>query len=152
MVPLPAIKGFAHKVKLKPDVTPFKKKLRTLPYAMREEVTKHLLELEAQGVIERVASHTSPWLSPVVAIRKKSGKLRVCLDLSEVNRAVVANGHLIPNMQEMLDRLQGAKLMSCLDVKSAYHQLELHESSRDLTAFIHEGQVWRHRRCPFGRS
>ena len=119
---------------------------------MRGDVTEHLLELEAQGVIEKVEKHTSHWLSPTVAVRKRNGKLCMCLDLTGVNMAVVANGHPIPDMQEMLDHLQGASVMSCLDMKSDYHQLELHESSRDLTAFtsMHEGQMWRYRRCPFG--
>ena len=150
VTPLPAISGFVHKVRLRPDAEPAKKKLRSLPYAVREDVTNHLRELEAQGVIEKVERHTSPWLSPIVAVRKRNGKLRVCLDLSEVNKAVIANGHPIPDMQEMLDRLQGTVIMSSLDMKSAYHQLDLHESSRDLTAFMHEGQMWRYRRCPFG--
>ena len=147
---LPAISGFVHKVKLRSDVEPAKKKLRSLPYAVREDVSKHLLELEGQGVIEKADLHTSPWLSPIVVVRKRNGKLRVCLDLSEVNKAVIANGHPIPDMQEMLDRLHGAVVMSSLDMKSAYHQLMLHESSRDLTAFMHNGQMWRYKRCPFG--
>ena len=147
---LPAINGFVHKVRLRSDVEPVKKKLRSLPYAVREDVTKHLQELEEQGVIEKVGKHTSPWLSPIVAVRKRNGKLRVCLDLTEVNKAVIANDHPIPEMQKMLDRLQGAVVFSSLDMKAAYHQLELHESFRDLTAFIHVGQVWRYKRCPFG--
>ena len=88
--PLPAISGFVHKVQLKPDVVPTRKKLRPLPYAVREEVSQHLLQLEAQGIIERVDGHKSPWLSSIVAIRKKTGKLRVCLDLTECNQAVVS--------------------------------------------------------------
>ena len=148
---LPAIRGYVHKVRLKPDAVPVQMPLRTMPYALREEVSKHLQDLEQQGIIEKVERSASPWLSPIVAIRKRGGKgLRICLDLSEVNKAVVANGHPIPDMQEMLEKLRGAKFLSTLDMKAAYHQLELHESSRDLTAFIHDGQTWRYRRCCFG--
>ena len=148
---LPAISGYVHKVRLKPDAVPVQMPLRTMPYALREEVGKHLQDLEKQGIIERVDRSASPWLSPIVAVRKKGGKgLRICLDLSEVNKAVVPNGHPIPDMQEMLEKLRGASCMSTLDMKSAYHQLELHETSRDLTAFIHNGQTWRYRRCCFG--
>ncbi|XP_043189707.1 uncharacterized protein K02A2.6-like [Amphibalanus amphitrite] len=148
---LPAIRGYVHKVRLRPDAVPVQLPLRTMPYALRDEVGAHLEDLERQGIIERVDRAASPWLSPIVAIRKRGGKgLRICLDLSEVNRAVISNGHPIPDMQEMLEKLRGAKCMSTLDMKSAYHQLELHESSRDLTAFIHDGQTWRYRRCCFG--
>ena len=148
---LPAIRGYVHKVRLKPDAVPVQMPLRTMPYALREEVGKHLQDLEQQGIIERVDRSASPWLSPIVAIRKRGGKgLRICLDLSEVNKAVVPNGHPIPDMQEILEKLRGACCMSTLDMKSAYHQLELHESSRDLTAFTHNDQTWRYRRCCFG--
>ena len=148
---LPAITGFVHKVRLTPGAVPVSARLRTLPYAVRQEVSDHLLQLEAQGVIERVPSGSSPWLSPIVAVKKRDGRgLRVCLDLTEINKAIIANGHPLPDMQEMLDGLRGARIFSKLDMKSAYHQLELHESSRDLTAFVHEGQTWRYKRCCFG--
>ena len=147
---LPAIRGFVHKVRLQPGATPAPARLRSLPYAVREEVSNHLRQLEAQGVIERVSCGSSPYLSPIVTVRKRGGQLRICLDLTEINKVIVANGYPIPEMQEMLDKLRGAKVMSKLDMKSAYHQLELHESSRNLTAFVHDGQVWRFKRCCFG--
>ena len=148
---LPAIKGFVHKVRMVPGAVPSPARLRSLPYAVRQEVSDHLKSLEAQGVIEKVPSGSSPWLSPIVAVRKRGGQgLRICLDLTAVNQVIVANGHPIPEMQEMLDKLRGAKVMSKLDMKSAYHQLELHEESRNLTAFVHEGVTWRYKRCCFG--
>ena len=148
---LPTIKGFVHRVRLKPGAVPVSARLRTLPYAVRQEVSDHLLQLESQGVIERVPCGSSPWLSPIVVVKKRGGQgLRVCLDLTEVNKVTIANGHPLPDMQEMLDRLRGVRIFSKLDMKSVYHQLELHESSRDLTAFVHEGQTWRYKRCCFG--
>ena len=148
---LPAIKGFVHKVRMVPGAVPSPARLRTLPYAVRQEVSDHLESLERQGIIEKVPCGSSPWLSPIVAVRKRGGQgLRVCLDLTAVNKSIVANGYPIPDMQEMLDKLRGAKVMSKLDMKSAYHQLALHEDSRNLTAFVHEGQTWRYKRCCFG--
>ncbi|XP_043215231.1 uncharacterized protein LOC122378317 [Amphibalanus amphitrite] len=79
---LPAINGFVHKVRLRADVEPVKKKLRSLPYAVREDVTKHLQELEEQGVIEKVGKHTSPWLSPIVAVRKRNDHRRSTTSVS----------------------------------------------------------------------
>ena len=146
---LPAITGFVHRVKVKPDVEPVQQRLRPLPYALREEVKVHLAALEKQGIIEKVTG-SSPWISPIVVTRKRNGKIRMCIDLKRVNEAVIANGHPLPHMQEMLDNLSGAKFFSCLDMSQAFHQLELHDDSKDLTAFVtHEG-VWRFKRCPYG--
>ena len=49
VTPLPAISGFVHKLRLRADAEPVKQKLRSLPYAVRGDVTEHLLELEAQA-------------------------------------------------------------------------------------------------------
>ena len=55
-------------------------------------------------------------------------------------------------MDELLSELRGAKHFAKLDLATAYHQLPLHEDSRDLTAFItHEG-LFRFRRVCFGLS
>ena len=145
---LPAITGFVHRIRVKPDVVPVQQKLRPLPFALRQEVKEHLTELQEAGVIEKVDS--SPWISPIVVSRRKNGKLRMCVDLRAVNRAIEVSGHPLPAMQDMLENVRGATVFSCLDLKSAYHQLELHPESRPLTTFVcHEG-LFTYRRCPYG--
>ena len=48
-----------------------------------------------------------------------------------------------------MKKVQGSKVLSCFDLKSVYHQLELHPGSRPLTTFVcHEGLFYR--RCPYG--
>ena len=145
---LPAIAGFVHRIRVRPDATPVQQRLRPLPFALRQEVKDHLAELLEGGIIERVDS--SPWISPIVVSRKKYGKLRMCVDLKEVNKAIEVSGYPLPVMQDMLEKVQGSKVFSCLDLKSAYHQLELHPESRPLTTFVcHEG-LFSYRRCPYG--
>ena len=51
---LPPIRGFVHRVQLRDDAVPVQQKLRQLPFAIREEVKRHLQELEKQQIIERV--------------------------------------------------------------------------------------------------
>ncbi|KAJ1191874.1 hypothetical protein NDU88_001188 [Pleurodeles waltl] len=50
----------------------------------------------------------------------------------------------------MLSRTRGMKWFSTIDLKAAYHQVRLHPSSRDLTAFITPFGCYRFRRVPFG--
>ncbi|XP_043211322.1 uncharacterized protein K02A2.6-like [Amphibalanus amphitrite] len=145
---LPSLTGFVHRVRLKTEVNPVQQRLRPLPYAVREEVRDHLLKLQQAGVIEPVDA--SPWISPIVVSRRRNGKLRLCVDLREVNKAVEASGHPLPDMQDMLEQLQGATIFSSLDMKSAYHQLDLHPDSRSLTTFITHQGLMRYRRCPYG--
>ena len=64
----------------------------------------------------------------------------MCVDLREPNKAVITDSHPLPLIKDILSELHGAVMFSTLDLKSAYHQLTLHEESRGLTTFItHEG-------------
>ena len=147
---LPTIKGFQHKVKVNPNVHPVQQKLRRLPLTVRSKVSQKLEELESQGVIEKI--DTSEWVSPIVVSYKSNGDVRLCVDLREVNKAVIPDVYPIPPIQELLCELHDAKVFSQLDMESAYHQLELHPNSRDLTAFITHDGLYRYKRVCFGLS
>ncbi|KAJ8048227.1 hypothetical protein HOLleu_00459 [Holothuria leucospilota] len=143
------IKGFQHKIKLKSDAQPVQQNLRRVPFAVRDKVTDELLKLESQGIIEKVPG-ASDWVSPIVVAWKKNGKIRICVDLRKLNENMVVEKHPIPHIEELLTELQGASCFSKLDLKSAYHQLELHEESRNLTTFVTHNGVYRYKRVCFG--
>ena len=141
-------KGFMHKVKISESASPVRQKLRRLPFAVRSAVSDELNKLLSSGVIERIDA--SPWVSPIVVTQKKTGGIRMCVDLREPNKAIVVDSHPLPHMDELLATLAGSILFSTIDLESAYHQLPLHPDSRDLTAFItHEG-LFRFCRVPYG--
>lgn len=97
-------------------------------------MSAELDKLLSAGVIERIDA--SPWVSPIVVTMKKTGDIRMCVDL--------------PHMEKLLTALAGATIFSTIDLESAYHQVPLHPESRDLTAFItHEG-LFRFCRVPYG--
>ena len=58
----------------------------------------------------------------------------------------------MPTLDDLLVRLNGVKYFLRIDLKDAYHQIELHESSRDITAFVTRVGVFRYRRLVFGVS
>ena len=140
--------GFTHKVKLRSDVPPVQQKLCRLPFAVREAVSKELKRLEAEGIIERVDS--SAWVSPVVVVKKKTGGIRLCVDLCEPNRAVVIESHPLPHIEEVFCELRGATMFPTIDLQNAYHQVQLQPSSRDLTAFITHDRPFHFTRVPYG--
>ncbi|XP_064482545.1 uncharacterized protein K02A2.6-like [Ornithodoros turicata] len=130
-------KHYIHKVKIRSDIKPVTGKLRRLPLTVREQVSQELRRLEEQDVIENVTA--SEWVSPIVVVKKKDGSIRLCVDLREPNKAVIADCFPLPHTEELLNALAGAMKFSKLDLASAY-QVPLHPDSRDLTAFItHEG-------------
>ena len=89
-------------------------------------------------------------MTPIIVTYKKSGDIRLCVDLRQVNRAVVVDSFPLPDLQELFAELRHATVFSTLDLNSAYHQLELAEQSRDYTAFITHDGLFRFRRVCFG--
>lgn len=145
---LPKLKGFTFFIKLKPDApASLVQKPRRVPFALEAEIEREISKLLQNDIIEEVDS--SPYLSPIVCVPKGDG-IRLCVDYKKINQHIVVDQHPLPTADEIFAHLAGAKFFSKLDLKSAYHQLEIREDSRDLTAFTsHVGQ-FRYKRLPFG--
>lgn len=148
--PLGLAAGFVHKIKLHSDVPSVQQKLHRLPFAVRDAVSQELQRLESDGIIEKVDS--SLYVSPVVVIQKKSGGIRLCVDLREPNKAVIiySHCHTLPHIENVFTELHGASMFSTIDLQHAYHQVTLHQDSRDLTAFITHDGLYRFTRVPNG--
>ena len=125
-------KGFVHQVRTKPDANPVQQKLRRLPFAVRDKVSQELKRLEAADIIEQIDS--SEWVSPMVVAYKRSGDVRLCVDLREVNKAILIDKYPLPHIQELIAELRGSTVFSTLD----------------LTAFITHDGLFRFKRVCFG--
>ena len=114
------------------DQQPFNERYRRIPPHLFEEVKQHLQEMVEVGAIRR---SFSPWAIAVVLVRKKDGRLRLCIHLTKLNNRTIKDGYALPRIDDTLDCLHGAKWFSTLDLKSAYWQVELEEKAKPLTAF-----------------
>ena len=142
------IKGFAHKVRIDTKVPPVRQTLRQIPFALREKVKQEVQRLVEADVVEKVEA--SDWISNLVIVQKKDGRIRLCVDMRSANRAVVTDGFPIPRIEELLHTMKNGVMYSKIDLSEAYLQLSLHEDSRDLTTFIVPDGLFRFKRCPFG--
>lgn len=100
-----------------------------------------------EGIIK---PSTSPWASPIVIVPRGS-KRRFCIDFREINKITRKDAYPIPLMSTILDRLRGAKVISTIDLRQAYHQIPLSKRSRELTAFAVPGRgLFEYTSMPFG--
>ena len=78
---------------------------------MYEEVKTHIQEMLDIGAIH---PSKSPWASVVVLVWKKDGKLRFCIDLRKIESQTVKDAYSLPQIDEMLDCLNGIVLFTSL--------------------------------------
>ena len=92
------------------------------------------------GAIEKVEQPTD-WCSGMVVVPKANGKVRICVDLTRLNRSVQCESHILPTVEHTLTQIGGVKIFTKLDANSGFWQVELSPESSLLTSFI----------TPFGR-
>ena len=105
--------------------------------------------MEKEGVISKVSEPTE-WCSGMVVVPKKSGKVRICVDLKPLNKSVRREVHPLPKVDDTLAQLAGAKVFSKLDANSGFWQIPLSPSSRLLTTFITPIGRYCFNKLPFG--
>ena len=107
--------------------------------------------MEISGVISPVDEPTD-WCSGLVVIPKKNDTVRLCIDLTQLNKWVRRENFQLPSTEETLNRLTGAKVFSKLDANSGFWQIPLSPASRLLTTFITPFGRYCFNRLPFGIS
>lgn len=141
---------YKQRIDLKNDVPVYKRNYR-LPHAQKQIMNEKIEELLVNDVIE--PSH-SPWNSPLLLVPKKSEdgskKWRLVVDYREVNKSIIPDKYPLPLISQVLDGLGRCKLFSTVDLQSAFHQVPLEESSRDVTSFSCEKGSFRYKVIPFG--
>ena len=94
---------------------------------------------------------TSPWVSPVVMVKKKDSTIRFCVDFRKVNDVTIKDAHPLPRIDATLESLFGACYFSTLDLKSGYWQVPIKEDHKQKTAFrTSSGQLFEFNQLPFG--
>lgn len=117
------INGIVVNIPIDRNVTPVAQPYRRIPIALEEKANAKIDELANQGIIERVEG-PSQWISPLVVVPKE-GDVRVCVDMRRANEAVKRENYPLPTIEDFLPHMGDAKWFTKLDVKHAYHQVNL---------------------------
>ena len=107
--------------------------------------------METQEVISKVDQQT-PWCAGMVAVPKKSGAIRICVDLKRLNQNVLREVHPLPKVDNTLAQLSGATIFGKLDANSGFWQIPISAKSCLLTTFITPFGHFCFNKLPFGIS
>ncbi|KAL4038370.1 hypothetical protein IC575_001990 [Cucumis melo] len=97
-----------------------------------KELKVQLQELLDKGFIRPSVSSCG---APVLFVKKKDGSMRLCIDYRELNKVTVKNRYPLPRIDDLFDQLQGATVLSKIDLRSGYHQLRIKDGDVSKTAF-----------------
>jgi hypothetical protein len=129
---LPPSRDVDHRIELVPGSTPPSRPTYRMSPPELDELKKQVADLLTKGFIQ---PSKSPFGAPVLFVKKKDGSQRMCIDYRALNKATVKNSYPLPRIDELLDRLQGAKYFSKIDLRSGYHQVRIAEGDVPKTAF-----------------
>jgi hypothetical protein len=112
-----------HKIELLPNAKLVKTKQRRwnpkYTIMVKEKLDK-LLEARSIRLVE-----TIEWVSPVVLVLKKNGKLGVCVNYKALNKVIMKNQYLLPFCEEILEEMARHKMYTFGDGYRGYHQVKI---------------------------
>lgn len=89
-------------------------------------------------------------MNSIVLVKKPIGKLRLCLDPRNLNKAILRSHYIFPTLEDTKSQLYNAKYFSTLDANSGFWTIPLDEYSSKLCTFITPFGRYRFLRLPFG--
>ena len=137
---------FTHKID-----TGSEKPLAVAPYKTSPEKRKVTNQLVQELLDTNIIKPScSPWASPIVLVKKKTGDWRFCVDYRRLNSITKKDHYPLPNINDALDYLTGATIFTSLDLKSGYYQIGIDERDKEKTAFVVMDGLYEFDVMPFG--
>jgi hypothetical protein len=136
-----------HNIELQPGTKPVK----LPPYRIHPEKSQ-MIQTEIdymlkQGIIEE---SSSPWAAPIVIIPKPGGSIRFCTDFRRLNNLTVPDAYPMPRIDDLIDKVGGAKYLTKIDLSRGYWQVPMDEASIPISAFVTPQGQFQWRYMPFG--
>ena len=125
-----------HHLPILPHARPVKQKLRRLhprwSLQVKEEIRKQL-SVGFLSVVEY-----PEWLAKVIPVPKKDGKVRVCVNFRDLNKASPNDDFPLPHIGMLIDSTGGYPMLSFMHGFSGYNQILMAPGDMEKTSFITE--------------
>ena len=92
----------------------------------------------------------SPYGAPSLFAKIKNGSLCMCIDYCALNKNTITDSYPLPQTDEMLFRLKGAKYFSRSDLRDGYYQLPMALQDIPKTAFSCRYRIFEYLVMPMG--
>jgi hypothetical protein len=128
-----------HRLPIKPGVKPHQQPPRRCKADMLEPVKAEIQRLYDAGFIR--PCRYAEWISSIVPVIKTNGKVRVCIDFRDLNKATPKDEYPMPVADQLVDAASGHKILSFMDGNAGYNQIFMAEEDIHKTAFRCPGAI-----------
>ena len=134
-------------LKLTADCRPITTPVWKYSKADKTFISHDVERLQSEGLIE---PSNSPWRAQPLVVAQENHRKRMVIDYSQmIKNFTQLDAYPLSRMQDLVQNVAQYNVYSTLDLKSAYHQLELPAEDRWYTAFQADGGLWQWKRIPF---
>ena len=102
-----------HTLKICPGSKPVKQRLCRFDEGKCRTIGEEIAKLLAAGFIKEV--YHPEWLANPVLVRKKSGKWRMCVDYTGLNKVCPNDPFPLPRIDQIVDSTSGCETLCFLD-------------------------------------
>jgi len=106
---------------------------RRLSYAEKEEQRKILDRLLEKEIIQ---PSESEYASPIILVKKKNGKHRLCVNYRVLNKVTIRDNYPLPLIEDQLEILRNKKYFSLLDLRDEFHHVDIADDFIKYTLFV----------------
>ena len=129
----------------KEGATAFKRQYN-IAHHLKPVLDKQIKAWVDAGTVKKCPRNTS-FNSPLLLVPKKNGNgevvdHRVCLDVRGINRLLPDVSFPVPIIRDVLDSLEGKKIFTTLDLKSAYNRFLVNPDDQHKLTFTHNNQQY----------
>jgi hypothetical protein len=136
------------KIPLKPNAKPVKQRPYRLNLVYKQKVKVKIDKMLEARIIEPIIE--SEWISPMVVQDKKTGGIKICVDMRKLNDACLHDPFPTPFTDEVLENVGGKEAYSFMDGFLGYHQIKIAQEDRYKTTFVTEWGCYQYTVMPFG--
>ena len=112
-----------------------------------DEIKRQVDNLLSKGLVRE---SKSPYAVPALLVRKKDETFRLVIDYRPINSVTIDDKMPLPNINEVFDRLSGARFFTTLDIAWGYWHVEMDPDSIEKTAFVTNEGHYEWLVMPFG--
>ena len=123
-----------HKLPLKEGYSPVRQKLRRTRPDMSNKIREEVLKQFDAGFLA-VVDYPS-WIANIVPVPKKDGKVNMCVNYRDLNKASPKDDFPLPHIDVLVDNTAQASVLSFMDGFSGYNQIKMALEDMEKTTLV----------------